>query len=504
MDINAKRIPSLELRKVMKLLQFYNNPIEVLGSAGLASQMYHGDYDLFSSIEEQLTPTEIYKEYIQILDRIEKDPNIYFIETKVHRKNNTQTKFYPPSPTLHGSGLFSAIKSGFNTVKNTVSNIITPQHNFTLNANFPPSSMMYHIIDNAYKEEKDRDQTIRGYAYVYGTPTLVFYFQNNIMLVGVRGTADARDLKADGLIPFGQLNKSARYLEDVAVLRQVKQQYPQATFYGAAHSLGGALCDLFLQEGLLSQAISYNPAVERAYMTNTNNKRLYISSDALYNTMGRFASNTEVRSQPNQSLLKKVLTNTSGLGLLYKSGTSHLLTNFEGGGRKAHPRSYRDKKAFLLALKKVDYIKIDVVVRIHNIFTELSILYSFTDTPPPSLLIKNFETEIKTFLKDKNYYKALKRLFSLYKAQGNYKGQLPLSRFFNSKVGEAYQKMCNLLALRLLLHHNPTKAVQKKIIINLKDLHLPPHASIDRIDMYIDLYEKEIQKEAKKLWNKLK
>lgn len=120
-------------------------------------------------------------------------------------------------------------------------------------------------------------------------------------------------------MPFGQLNKSARYLEDVAVLRQIKQQYPQATFYGAAHSLGGALCDLFLQEGLLSQAISYNPAVERA----------------------------------------------SGLGLLYKSGTSHLLTNFEGGGRKAHPRSYRDKKAFLLAQKMCNLMALRLLLH-HN------------------------------------------------------------------------------------------------------------------------------------------
>jgi hypothetical protein len=99
--------------------------------------------------------------------------------------------------------------------------------------------------------------------------------------------------------------------------------------------------DLFLHEGLLNQAVSYNGAVEKRFLNNNINKRIYISSDPLYNTMGRFASNVEVREKPNQSLLKKVLTNTSGLGLAYKTGTSHLLSNFAGGKKKKRQVSIR-------------------------------------------------------------------------------------------------------------------------------------------------------------------
>ena len=72
-------------------------------------------------------------------------------------------------------------------------------------------------------------------------------------------------------------------------------------------------------------------AVEKRFLNNNNNKHVYISSDPLYNTMGRCASNVEVQSQPNQSFFKKVLTYTSWLGLTYKTGTSHLLSNSAGG-----------------------------------------------------------------------------------------------------------------------------------------------------------------------------
>jgi hypothetical protein len=139
-------------------------------------------------------------------------------------------------------------------------------------------------------------------------------------------------------------------------MKQIHQQYPNAVYYGVSHSLGGSLTDRFLQVGLLNQAVSYNPAVEKGYFDNTNNKRIYISTDPLYNTMGRFASNVEVRPQPNQSLLKKVLSNTSGVCLAYKTISSHLLSNFEGGKKKGSLKShnYRDNTAFISAFRNYE------------------------------------------------------------------------------------------------------------------------------------------------------
>jgi hypothetical protein len=301
------------------------------------------------------------------------------------------------------------------------------------------------------------------------------------------------------------LDTSARYKEDVAVMKSIHQKYPDATYYGVGHSLGGAVVDLFLHEGLLNQAVSYNGAVEKRFLNNNNNKRIYISSDPLYNTMGRFASNVEVRNQPNQSLLKKILTNTSGLGLAYKTGTSHLLSNFQGGKKKkdrsvSASHNYRDKTAFLSAFHNVLYIKMDFIVRINNIFKELSIIYNLNTETPPSKVIQDLNTEIKENIKDKNYYKALKRLFSLYKAEGQSKKQIPLSAFFNSEVGRAYETISNLKAIKLLLQHHQGEEVEEKVRINLKDLHIAP--SIRMIDSYIKAYTDIIQREAKQVWIK--
>jgi len=505
MDINKKRLPSTDLQKLIKPLIFKNSRVELLGSAGLESQKYYSDYDLYSVVKERLTPEEAYNECIRILDGVEREPNIFLIEYKIQRKDGSKDKFYN---SMKGGGLFSSIKKGFNTVKNKVSNIFSssPKPTFTFNDDFPPLALMYEIIDNAYKQT-ERDKNINGYELIQGTRTLVFYKKGDIILVGVRGTADARDSKADLLIPLGKLDTSARYKEDVGVIKNIHQKYPDATYYGVGHSLGSAVVDLFLHAGLLNQAVSYNGAVEKRFLNNNNNKRIYISSDPLYNTMGRFASNVEVREKPNQSLIKKVLTNTSGLGLAYKTGTSHLLSNFAGGKKKkgksvSASHNYRDKTAFISAYHNMDYIKMDFIVRINTIFKDLSIIYNLNTSTPPSKIIKDLNTEIKENIKSKNYYKALKRLFSLYKAEGQSKKQLPLSVFFNSEIGQAYQTVSNLKAIKLLQQHHKGENVEKKIKINLKDLHIAP--SIRMIDPYIKAYTDIIQREAKQVWIKEK
>jgi hypothetical protein len=144
----------------------------------------------------------------------------------------------------------------------------------------------------------------------------------------------------------------------------------------------------------------------------------------------------------------------------------------------------------------------DFIVRINNIFKELSIIYNLNTETPPSKVIQDLNTEIKDNIKDKNYYKALKRLFSLYKAEGQNKKQLPLSAFFNSEVGRAYETVSNLKAIKLLLQHHQGEEVEKKIRINLKDLHIAP--SIRMIDTYIKAYTDIIQREAKQVWIKEK
>ena len=66
----------------------------------------------------------------------------------------------------------------------------------------------------------------------------------------------------------------------------------------------------------------------------------------------------------------------------------------------------------------------DFIVRIKNIFKELSIIYSFsTKEPANATLAHDLNTEIEENIQGGNYYKALKRLFSLYKVEEKNKDQ---------------------------------------------------------------------------------
>ena len=124
MDINKKRLPSTELQKLIKPLIFKNSRVELLGSAGLQSQQYYSDYDLYSVVKERLTPEEASNECIRILDEVEKEPNIFLVEYKIQRKDGSKTKFYT-NDTLQGAGLFSAIKKGYTTVKDKVNSVLS-------------------------------------------------------------------------------------------------------------------------------------------------------------------------------------------------------------------------------------------------------------------------------------------------------------------------------------------------------------------------------------------
>ena len=232
---------------------------------------------------------------------------------------------------LQQTKLFYAIKNEYTKFQNkitTQNHVEKKKLNFTLNEDFPSSKIIYQVIHNSYIIH-NKDKVIYNFNLIYSTNTLVFYKKDNIIIVGVRGTADARDVRADLLLPLGLLNKSERYIEDFNVMKKIHQEYKynENIFYGVAHSLGSTLIDRFLQESLLTQAISFNPAVEKGYFNNTNNKRIYIESDPLYKTMGKYANNIEVIKKPNK-MLNKTLSNSAITNFKSNVLSSHALTNF--------------------------------------------------------------------------------------------------------------------------------------------------------------------------------
>jgi hypothetical protein len=165
---------------------------------------------------------------------------------------------------------------------------------------------------------------------------------------------------------------------------------------------------------------------------------------------------------------------------------------------RVYPKQKLDKKVYDKAYDKLDFIKIDLICRVDNRFVEVSCIYSFSDEKPTAGdYIASLQEDIKELKKEKKYYKILKREFNIQKARGNKPELVRLSKIFNSEMGQEYKLISNLEALQSLLEYYQSPDIVKKVIINLKDMHLP--ANIEKIDDFISDKSKHLNTQAKRL-----
>jgi hypothetical protein len=195
----------------------------------------------------------------------------------------------------------------------------------------PSNKILWDMENEAYEKipKKNIDEFSLFSKYTDG---IKIYIKNKDIVVAIRGSADMADVKADIRIVNGSLYKSKRYQEDKRFLEYIHKIFPRNQgykYYFVGHSLGGAIADQMIEDGLLDSGISYNPAVEMKYRNNDNNYRIYNEDDLLYNLMGRFTKNHEVRK--NKLSLTQKLLNKIPLGFLGNSIKAHLLKNFQGG-----------------------------------------------------------------------------------------------------------------------------------------------------------------------------
>lgn len=156
------------------------------------------------------------------------------------------------------------------------------------------------------------------------------------------------------------------------------------------------------------------------------------------------------------------------------------------------------------SLKEVDFIKIDYVIFISNIFKELSIIYSFNKLIDVKQIQNKLKEDIKELYKEGNYYKVVKRLFSLYKIeQKNIPLLVIMTKFFNSNIGKLYQQVSQLKAIKLLKQHHNTDDINNKIKVGLIDLQIDDNENlgsvINMMDTTINKAGKDFLKEYK-LW----
>jgi hypothetical protein len=151
---------------------------------------------------------------------------------------------------------------------------------------------------------------------------------------------------------------------------------------------------------------------------------------------------------------------------------------------------------FIKAYKNVKFVKLDYVVRVLNDFVELSVNYFLPSDIDVNDMVAIIKEDANELMKEKKYYKVLKRVFIICKYKKIRDLVVKLSRFFNSKYGLYYQRKSRLEALKLLIEYYNDENTINKVMISLKDLHLEPNIKL--IDDEINTLTKITNRQAKK------
>ncbi len=178
--------------------------------------------------------------------------------------------------------------------------------------------------------------------------------------------------------------------------------------------------------------------------------------------------------------------------------------DLKGNKFKWLPNEYFDfdnfKKYFS---ENKEYCKIDVVLWSDNKFIEASVNYWFSfENKTPEKGKKEFNESIKELKKEGNYYKVLKKLYSLEVLKENKKDKILIDNLitiFNSELGKIYKDINNIDAIeKVKEYYGDEPLTKKRIELNLNE--------IEYYENYKQLYNKNkkyLNEEAKKLYNKL-
>jgi len=108
-----------------------------------------------------------------------------------------------------------------------------------------------------------------------------------------RGAITPEDFAVIPALMNSTVSSTARYNKDKEFTK--KHKAPECYFrYAVGHSLGGAIVDQLLADGLADKGISYNPVIELSKLNNQGNTRLYNRHDFVYKIIGVYASNVKI------------------------------------------------------------------------------------------------------------------------------------------------------------------------------------------------------------------
>ena len=110
------------------------------------------------------------------------------------------------------------------------------------------------------------------------------------------------------------------------------------------------------------------------------------------------------------------------------------------------------------------FFKVDMVVRVKDKFFETSGTYGMVPVMGQTLekVVKDLKDNIKKHIREGNYYKRLKRMFSIYVLFKNMSQVEFLIQIFNTDLGQLYEIICILQAVELVYeHYQDDRTVEK-------------------------------------------
>lgn len=144
-----------------------------------------------------------------------------------------------------------------------------------------------HAIKNVYQGKEE----LPGYKFIASNGTVGVYQKKGARMFAIRGMrpSDSEDRSAVLSLLTNDLKDTARYKKDREFIKKHKVLGVKIITVG--HSLGGAIIDQLIEDGIISRGLSFNPAIQPKDVFKTGNRRLYNKDDFLYLLIGRYSGN---------------------------------------------------------------------------------------------------------------------------------------------------------------------------------------------------------------------
>jgi hypothetical protein len=142
-------------------------------------------------------------------------------------------------------------------------------------------------IQNTYQDKT----LLAGYTFVVSNGNVGIYQKKGARLFAIRGMrpSDSSDRGAALSLISDDLKESARYKKDKEFILKHKVLGVKNILVG--HSLGGAIIDQLIDDGVFTRGLSFNPAMQPKDISKTANRRLYNKDDFLYLLVGKYSGN---------------------------------------------------------------------------------------------------------------------------------------------------------------------------------------------------------------------